>query len=135
MLPLVVVLDTNILTVPAQFGVDIFSEAERILEKNIEFVVLDSVVMELERNLKTSSGKERRWFKIALDLIERCRIVKSADLQKSIPVDERILQYARSSKGIIATNDKGLKERAISQGTPVLYLRGKKQLQLMGYVV
>ena len=135
MLPLVVILDTNILTVPAQFGVDIFSEAERILEKNIEFVVLDSVVMELERNLKTSSGKEGRWFKIALDLIERCRIVKSADLQKSIPVDERILQYARSSKGIIATNDKGLKERAISQGTPVLYLRGKKQLQLMGYVV
>jgi rRNA-processing protein FCF1 len=132
-LPLVVVLDTNILTVPAQFGVDIFSEAERILERNIEFVVLDSVIVELERNLNTSTGKEGRWFKIALDLVKRCKIVKSTQTQQHTPVDERILEYAMSSKGVIATNDKDLKERAISQGTPVLYLRGKKQLQLMGF--
>jgi len=135
LLALVVVLDTNILTVPAQFGVDIFSEAERVLERNIEFVVLDSVVMELERNLKSTTGKEERWFKIALDLVERCRIVRLPDALQSIPVDEGILEYAKSSKGVIATNDKGLKERAISQGTPVLYLRGKKRLQLMGFIV
>lgn len=134
MLPLVVVLDTNILTVPAQFSVDIFSEAERILERNVEFVVLDSVVTELERNLNISTGKEGRWFKIALDLVKRCKIVKSTQVQQGTPVDERILEYAISCKGVIATNDRTLKERAISQGTPVLYLRGKKQLQLMGYV-
>ncbi|MDH4212523.1 MAG: nucleotide-binding protein [Candidatus Thorarchaeota archaeon] len=132
-MPLVVVLDTNILTVPAQFGVDIFSEAERILERNVEFIVLDSVVVELERNLKTVTGKEESWFKIALDLVERCKVVKTVDTQQSVPVDERILQYAKSSKGVIATNDKGLKERAISQGTPVLYLRSKKRLQLIGF--
>ena len=132
---LVVLLDTNILTVPAQFGVDIFSEAERVLERNIEFVVLDSVVMELERNLKSKTGKEERWFRIALDLVERCRIVKSSDALQSVPVDDKILEYAKLSKGIIATNDKLLKERAILQGTPVLYLRGKKRLQLMGFIV
>jgi len=135
LLPLVVLLDTNILTVPAQFGVDIFSEAERVLERNVEFVVLDAVVMELERNLKATTGKEERWFKIALDLVGRCRIVKSPDEPQSIPVDDRILEYAKSSKGVIATNDKLLKERAISQGTPVLYLRGKKRLQLMGFTL
>jgi rRNA-processing protein FCF1 len=134
-LPLIVVLDTNILTVPAQFGVDIFSEAERVLERSIEFVVLDSVVTELDRKLNTTTGREKRWFKIALDLVERCRIIKSSEAQQSIPVDERILEYASSSEGVIATNDKELKERAISQGTPVLYLRGKKQLQLIGFIV
>jgi rRNA-processing protein FCF1 len=134
-LPLVVVLDTNILTVPAQFGVDIFSEAERVLERSIEFVVLDSVVMELERNLKNATRKEAGMFRIALDLAKRCRIVESTDKQQDIPVDERILEYAMVSNGVIATNDKELKERAISQRTPVLYLRGKKQLQLTGFIV
>lgn len=132
---LIVLLDANILIVPAQFGVDIFSEAERVLERNIEFVVLDSVVMELERNLKSTTGKEERWFKIALDLVERCRIVKSPDALLSVPVDDRILEYAKTSKGVIATNDKLLRQRAILQGTPVLYLRGKKQLQLMGFIL
>jgi rRNA-processing protein FCF1 len=135
LLPLIVVLDTNILTVPAQFGVDIFSEAERILERNIEFVILDSVIMELERKLNTSTVKEGRWFKIALDLAKRCKIIKLPKVQQDIPVDEQILEYANCCKGVIATNDKMLKERAISQGTPVLYLRGKKQLQLLGFVV
>jgi rRNA-processing protein FCF1 len=70
-----------------------------------------------------------------LDLVKRCKIVKTTQVQQDIPVDERILEYALSCKGVIATNDKNLKERAISQCTPVLYLRSKKQLQLMGFVV
>jgi rRNA-processing protein FCF1 len=134
-LSLIVVLDTNILTVPAQFGVDIFSEAERVLERSIEFVVLDSVVMELERNLRNATSKERGMFKIALDLVKRCRIVESPKEQQNIPVDKRILEYAIASKGVIATNDKKLKKCAISQRTPVLYLRGKKQLQLTGFIL
>lgn len=134
-MPLIVVLDTNMLTVPAQFGVDIFSEAERILERDIEFVVPKSVVIELKRNLVSGTRAQSRVFKIALDLVKRCRVVESGELEENIPVDDKILKYANVSGGVIATNDKELKERALSQGTPVLYLRGKKQLQLIGFVL
>jgi rRNA-processing protein FCF1 len=130
-----VVLDTNFLTVPAQFGVDIFSETERVLERNIDFVVLESVVDELERNRARASKTESRMFKIALDLVKRCRVIKLEEMNHDTPVDDMILKYALTSNGVIATNDRELKERALSQRTPVLFLRGKKQLQLMGYIV
>jgi rRNA-processing protein FCF1 len=134
-LALVVILDTNILMVPAQFGVDIFSEAERVLERNLDFVVLRDVVDELERKFADASRKESHMFKIALDLIKRCRVIEPEEHDQGGSVDDVILKYALASNGVIATNDRELKKRAISQRTPVLFLRGKKRLQLTGYIV
>lgn len=133
-MPLIVVLDTNMLTVPAQFGVDIFAETERTLERSIEFVVLQSVVSELKRNLVNETRAGGQIFRIALDLVQRCRVVESGEPREGIPVDDEILRYAITYGAVIATNDKRLKERALSQGTPVLYLRGRKQLQLAGFI-
>lgn len=135
MLALVVILDTNILTVPAQFGVDVFSEAERVLERNLDFVVLRSVIDELEQKLADVSRTEGYMFKIALDLTKRCRVIELKEHDQDGSVDDMILKYALTSNGVIATNDRELKERALSQRTPVLFLRGKKQLQLTGYIV
>lgn len=132
--PQIVVLDTNILTVPAQFGVDIFEEARRELELSIEFVVLDAVIGEIERKLETGSRIEKQKFKIALDLAKRCTIERGGNLIKSATVDQQILEFAQISNGVIATNDKSLIEQAIAQGTPVLFLRGKKRLQLRGTI-
>jgi rRNA-processing protein FCF1 len=134
-LALVVILDTNILIVPAQFGVDVFSEAERVLERNLDFVVLRSVIDELQRKLADASRTEGHMFKIALDLTKRCRVIELKEHDQNGSVDDMILKYALTSNGVIATNDKELKGRALSQRTPVLFLRGKKQLQLTGYIV
>ncbi|MBN2229790.1 MAG: nucleotide-binding protein [Candidatus Thorarchaeota archaeon] len=134
-MPLIVVLDANILTVPGQFGVDIFAESKRILEKRIEFVVLDSVVRELERKLEISGRIESRIFRIALDLIDSNDVTVVEGQSKEMPVDEQILQFAQTSQGVLATNDRGLREQALSQGIPILFLRGKKQLQLMGTIL
>lgn len=123
------------LIVPAQFGVDIFSEAERILEKKIDFVVLSSVVDELKRNLTSISKTENRIFRIALDLVKRCRVIEPEELNQDILVDDMILNYAIAVSGVIATNDRDLRERALSRKIPVLFLRGKKQLQLVGCVI
>jgi len=133
-LPLFVVLDTNILTVPAQFGVDVFAETERILERNIKFVVLTSVIKELERNHDIAVRTEKIKFRIALDLVERCTVVELDEQIKSKPVDDQVLEYAFSRNGVIATNDRQLRERALARGVPVLFLRGKKRLELQGTV-
>ena len=133
-MPLIVVLDTNILTVPAQFSVDIFAETERVLERNIEFIVLQSVVRELERNLQNAVRTEKYKFRIALDFVKRCTLIDLDEISRTKPVDDQVLEYAYSVNGVVATNDKELRERALTQGVPVLFLRGKKRLELQGSI-
>ena len=133
--PLIVVIDTNFLLVPAQFVVDIFTEAERVLERNLDFVLLSSTLDELEQKLQAATNKtEIRHFKIAKELAKRCRIVESDEESMKTPVDDQVLAYAQSVKGVLATNDKELRVRARSNGVPVLILRGMKYLVLEGYV-
>lgn len=133
-LPLRVILDTNFLTVPAQFGVDVFSEAERVLERSVEFILLESVVDEIKAKLEKSGKTESRMFRIALDLTERCKVVDIEQSMKDSLVDDQLLEYAVSVGGILATNDRELRERAADRGVPVLILRGKKHLELQGSI-
>jgi rRNA-processing protein FCF1 len=133
-LPLRVILDTNFLTVPAQFGVDVFSEAERVLERRVEFIVLESVVEEVRAKLERSGKTESRMFRVALDLVERCKVVEIDQSMKNSLVDDQLLEYAVSVNGVLATNDRELRERAAKQGIPVLMLRGKKHLELKGSI-
>ncbi|MHA2395575.1 MAG: type II toxin-antitoxin system VapC family toxin [Candidatus Thorarchaeota archaeon] len=133
-MPLRVILDTNFLTVPAQFGVDVFSEAERVLERRVEFIVLESVVEEVREKLERSGKTESRMFRVALDLVERCKVVEIDQSMKNSLVDDQLLEYAVSVNGVLATNDRELRERAAKQGIPVLMLRGKKHLELKGSI-
>ncbi len=131
---IIVVLDTNILTVPAQFSVDIFTESERVLERKVEFVVLRTVIQELERKLDVVARTEKFKFRVALDLIDRCTIIESDDFVNASSVDDQVLEYAIGVNGVVATNDRDLRERSIQAGVPVIFLRGKKRLELLGTV-
>jgi len=133
-MPIIVVLDTNILTVPAQFSVDIFAESERVLEGRVEFIVLRSVIQELEKKLDVVTKTEKFKFRVALDLIDRCTVIESDEFSSSSPVDNQVLEYAMAVNGVVATNDRDLRARAIKEGVPVIYLRGKKRLEMIGTI-
>lgn len=133
-LPIQVILDTNFLTVPVQFGVDIFSEAGRVLERGVEFIILESVVNEINAKLERAGKTESRMFKVALDLVERCKIVEVDHSMKESMVDDQLLEYAASVGGVLATNDRELRDRASERGIPILMLRGKKHLELKGAI-
>ena len=133
-LPLPVILDTNFLIVPAKFGVDIFSEAEKLLERRVEFILLRSVLNEIRAKFERAGKSEKRLFKVALDLTERCRIVEVDEFMKNSVVDDQLLEYSLSVKGVLATNDRELRERASMRGIPVLMLRRKKHLELKGTI-
>ncbi|MGD9394805.1 MAG: nucleotide-binding protein [Candidatus Thorarchaeota archaeon] len=133
-MPLLVILDTNFLTVPAQFGVDVFSEAERVLERSIEFIVLESVLSEIKAKFERTKKTESRKFKIALDLLEKCRVVELDPSLKDTTVDDQLLEYTVSVSGVLATNDRDLRNRASARGIPVLMLRGRKRLELKGTI-
>jgi rRNA-processing protein FCF1 len=131
---ILVVVDTNFLTVPYQFSVDVFSEAKMILEQRVEFVILDSVLEEINKLAKTAKGSDRRAFRIALELAENCKIVDVQDSLSEMSVDDQLIEYTDHSGGVLATNDKDLRARARARGLPVLLLRGKKRLALEGEV-
>ncbi len=130
-----VILDTNFLAVPAQFGVDIFSEIERVLERRVEFVLLESTVKEIDLKGGLGAGKTNRHvFKIAKDLIHRCKVVKVPESLTVMPVDDQLLEYASLVRGALATNDRELRRKARERRIPVLLLRGKKRVVLEGTV-
>ena len=129
---ILVVVDTNFLTVPLQFGVDVFSEAETILEQRVEFVILDSVLEEINKLAETAKGSDKRAFRIALELAENCRKVEVRNAHSEMTVDDQLIEYTSQAGGVLATNDKDLRARARARGLPVLLLRSKKRLALEG---
>jgi len=133
--PLTVVIDTNFIAVPAQFGVDIFSESERVLERKLEFEILSTSLDELDQKLKDAKNKtEVRHFRVAKELVKRCKTVEPLEHTLELPVDDQILLYTELIDGVLATNDKELRSHARAKGIPVLILRGMKYLVLEGYV-
>ncbi len=131
---LLVVLDTNFLTIPAQFGVDIFSETEALLEQRVRFLVLESVVNEIKSQISSSSRRRASIFRVAQDLLRRCEIVHMAPTLAHLSVDEQLLEYAAATGALLATNDQELRERARAKGIPVLTLRDRSRLFLDGNV-
>ncbi|MHA2003013.1 MAG: type II toxin-antitoxin system VapC family toxin [Candidatus Thorarchaeota archaeon] len=132
---ILVVVDTNFLTVPFQFNVDVLSESRMVLEQRVEFVILRSVLNEINKLAETARGSNKRAFRIALELAENCKIVDVQDPISEMAVDDQLIEHTAQVGGVLATNDKELRARARDRGIPVLLLRGKKRLVLEGEVL
>jgi rRNA-processing protein FCF1 len=118
-----VVLDTNFIMVPFQFGVDIGSELDRILGFKYKLCTTDSVMRELML-LSREKGRDGRAAKASLELAKNLTIIPGEG-----SADDALLALA-SRDTIICTNDKVLKEKIKRKGAPLIYLRQKKYLQL-----
>jgi len=127
--PLKIILDSNFLFLPAQFGIDIFDAIEELLSRHVEFVLPSPVFEEVARVAGRMRGPE----KIALELAKKCRV----ELVERLPgetVDALIVRLAREWRCPVATNDARLRRRLRSLGLPVIYLRGLGKLELDGEV-
>ncbi len=133
-LTLHVLLDANFLALPAEFGIDIFTETTALLEQRVHFIVLESVVNEINSRVSSSLKSRSRIFNVAKDLLKQCEIVSVAPSLAQLPVDEQLLEYAAVTGAVLATNDQQLRRRARERGVPVLILRSKKYLLLDGNV-
>ncbi len=117
-----VILDSNFLMVPFQFGIDIFQELKRILDVRYEVIVPKCVIEELER-----LSKKKAKAKAALQLAKGLQLIECSGND----VDDFLYKIA-SKTVIICTNDKNLKEKIRKKGSPVIYLRQKKYLDIDG---
>ena len=119
-----VIIDTNALMVPEQFGVDIFNELQRL--GYVQWIVPAQVLGEL-RSLATKAdkGRDKIAARVALGLSERCRIVG----EDNFDADQAIEELAISEGAAVFTNDKALKKRLFSKGITVIYLRQGRYLE------
>ena len=119
-----VILDTNGLMVPEQFGVEIFSELERL--GYTECLVPASVLAELRALAsRADKGRDKVAARVALGLAERCRVLGEGEMD----ADAAIERLALDEKAAVFTNDRALKKRLSSNGITVIYLRQERYLE------
>jgi len=114
----------------AKFHIDIISETERLLQKRVQFSVLDIVVRELQRLARRPSGPGRD-ARVALELISarKIRHVRSEDQSSA---DNALLEASGQPGIIVATADLNLRRTIRDRGKPVIIFREKAKLELDG---
>lgn len=131
---LCVLLDSNFLLVPILFGIDIFEEIPRIVERPVEFNLLKPVYEEMKRLVREGRPKVRREMSSALELCRgRCRIMEFEALSGET-VDGLLVRVAEELCCLVATNDTTLKGKLRERGIPVIYLRQRSLLKIEGWV-
>jgi len=119
-----IIIDTNALMVPAEFGVDIFSELSKLGFD--EWIVPSGVARELEGIASRGRGKGRSAARVALALTDRCQMIEAEGAAGN--VDDSILELAVEMKVAVFTNDAELKGRLQEGGVKVVYLRQRSYL-------
>lgn len=133
-----IILDTNMLLVPGQFTVDIFSELERIIEEPYEIIILEETMKELRKIASEGKGNDQRAAKLGLLLLEQqqTKYRSTSESQckdlKIIPgsgtyADDAILAIAEDDC-FVATNDTALKHRLLDRGIRVVFLKQQQYL-------
>jgi len=114
-----VILDTNILMVPEQFNVDVFSEIDRIMDSEYSILIPDSIINELKELSRSARGKDKRAAKIGLMMADDHKTAETESVG-----DDAVIELALSIENtVVATNDKELKEKLREKGIPLIYLR------------
>lgn len=147
------IVDTNALLLPGEFGVDIFAELERL--GYVHALIPRAVVRELERLSvnPSATGRDRRAAVLGLSLLEQ--VIRSTDqthtssgIRVSIaaPADEGeetgvggaeaagdtdalIVALAVRQKAAVLTNDEALRKTLARAGIVTVYLRGGTRLE------
>ena len=132
-LPLKIIVDSNALFVPLQFKIDVFTDLERILKKNVELILISPVKNELEMLTKKKSPDIVKKAKFALSIASKCTYIKV--LEKRLePTDDAILRIAKQWNSPVFTNDKALKKKLRDISVPVIYVRQKSRLEIDGLI-
>ena len=116
-----------------EFKIDIFEELKRLLNRNVEFILLSPVKRELEMLATKDSPKIRREAFFALKLAEKCKYVPVENDEK-LTTDDAIVRVAKNWNSPVFTNDRQLKKKLRDISVPVIYVRQKSRLDIDGMI-
>ena len=131
--PLKIIMDSNALFASLELKIDVFEETRRLLNRNVEFILLSPVKAELELLANKDSPKLRRQASYALRLAEKCKFVPVAVTDK-FTTDDAIVKVAKDWNSPVFTNDRLLKKRLRDISLPVIYVRQKSRLEIDGLI-
>jgi uncharacterized protein len=131
--PVKVILDSNALFAQLELKIDIFEETKRLLNRNVEFILLSPVKHELELLAAKDSPKTRREAIYALKLAEKCKQVAVENPEK-LSIDDVIVKVSKSWNSPVFTNDRQLRKRLKDISVPVIYVRQKSRLDIDGLI-
>ncbi len=133
-----VIVDTNALLIPREFGVDIFHELERLGYSHI--IVPKAVLNELERLMQKQGlkGKEKLAAKIGYSLVlkyasggsGRCNVAIMGGKDETRDTDRLIAELAAKLDAAVFTIDDALKQELTHAGIQTVYLRGRNRLEV-----
>lgn len=130
----IVYLDTNFLTIPFNFGVDIIEQTKDLIDFEVEFHIVHNTIYELENVASKAKGSEKKAAKMALSWVEslsKQKALKIDNCPSNLLVDDILVDIATTSNVIIATQDKALCDRIKELGRQVIRLRQKSKLILV----
>lgn len=113
-----IILDTNFVTIPFDFKVDIYEEINRLIDEKYELVFSNVCLNELK---KLDKGKP------SLELMKK-KNVNFVTTPEKRKVDDSIIEYAKENNAIIATQDAELKKKALKESLAIITLRKKQYL-------
>ena len=121
----VVVLDTNALMMPYQFGINIERELLKLLGM-CRIIIPMTVVEEITR-LSKEKGEIGRAAMLGLSIMQKrgFRLMESDQ-----DGDDGVLEAALKVEAAIVTNDKELKKKAKELQLSIIYLRGENRLEI-----
>lgn len=126
-----IIIDTNFLLAPLEFNIDIISEFDRVIG-SYELFMFEKSILELQNLYEKSSGNFKRNIKLALKLIihlQKTKGLKILSSKTDMYLDDLLVNFLKTNKDyIVATCDKELQKRVLSQGSSVLLVRQKKYL-------
>lgn len=126
-----VVVDTNFLLMPYEYGIDLPSELLRIVHGPMELVVSQGTMNELE----TLAGRNGRRATAARFVLQNLPFIRSKFPVEVAPssgeVDKWIIKFAQDNEVTVATNDVPLRKRLLAKGVPVIAMKGKSKLDFV----
>lgn len=120
-----VILDTNALMLPYQFGINIEKELTRLL--GMCRIIVPRTVIEEMQKLVEQDGETSRAAALGLSIIKKrgFRLMES-----EFKGDEGVIETAIKLDAAIVTNDRELKKKAKELRLSIIYLRGENRLEL-----
>lgn len=124
-----ILLDTNFLLCIGQMRLNISHELDRVVPQHRTLIVLEPIFAELQEISQQGNPKVRLESRTAFQFVHKnCEIRPSRHSHKNI--DFILLSTAQDIRGIIATNDRQLRNLARKKNIKVLYVRNKRWLEL-----
>lgn len=113
------------LMAPEQFGINLFSELDRVINKKYQPILPKSILNEIQNIYENGKGENKRAASVALNLIKDCEIIETEE-----EGDDAIMEVAKKYEAAVASNDSELIKRLKNNNIPVIILRQQSHLEM-----